>query len=505
MSNHHVDVLIIGAGLSGIGAACHLTRNCPSKSYAIIERRQAMGGTWDLFRYPGIRSDSDMFTLGYSFKPWTEPRVLADGPSIKKYIEEAAEEYNVNRNIHFGLKALDASWDTDTATWTVTTLNEETGKKKTFTANFVIGCTGYYNYDEGFTPDFPGLENFKGQVIHPQHWPENLNYEDKKVVVIGSGATAITLVPSMADKAAHVTMLQRSPTYIASIPSVDPMLLTMRKVMPEKLVYSLGRARNVGLQRMIYKICRQRPDTMKRLLLTAIKRRMGAGFDMKHFTPKYNPWDQRLCVVPDSDLFKAIKNGQASIATDTIDTFVDKGIKLSSGEVLEADIVITATGLKLQMLGGMTIHIDGKKTEAYDTMSYKGIMLQGLPNMGMVFGYTNSSWTLKADLANEYYCRLINYMDQNGWKQCTPRDHEGVMTEKDFLGLESGYVKRVAHELPKQGSKDPWNVVNNYFVDLPRLRFSKVDDGFMEFSQPKEKVKKGLVSRITGPIRAVMG
>lgn len=505
MSNHHVDVLIIGAGLSGIGAACHLTRNCPGKSFAVIERRKAMGGTWDLFKYPGIRSDSDMFTLSYNFKPWTETRVLADGPSIKRYIEEAADEHGVTKHIHYGRKVVDASWDSPSASWTVTAINEETGETELFSANFVIGCTGYYDYDQGFTPEFPGLDKFKGQVIHPQHWPENLDYAGKKVVVIGSGATAITLVPSMTDKAEHVTMLQRSPTYIASVPSVDPMLEPLRKILPAKALYQVGRVRNISLQRMIYQACRQRPDTMKRLILRAIERRMGPDYDMKHFTPKYNPWDQRLCVVPDSDLFKAIKKGKASIATDTIDSFTAKGIKLSSGEVLEADIVITATGLKVKMLGGMTVHVDGQSLAAHDTMSYKGIMLKDLPNMGMVFGYTNSSWTLKADLANEYYCRLINYMDQNGWKQCTPRDREGVMTEKDFLGLESGYVKRVSHELPKQGSKDPWNVVNNYFVDFPRLRFSRVDDGIMEFTQPKKPVKKGFVGRLTAPLRAVMG
>lgn len=505
MKNTQVDVLIIGAGLSGIGAACHLRRESPSKTFAIIERRKAMGGTWDLFKYPGIRSDSDMFTLGYNFKPWKGTKVLAGGADIKKYIEEAAKEYKVADHVHFGLKGEKLEWSTENAQWTLTALNEETGEAETFTANFVIGCTGYYNYDSGYTPEFPGLDKFKGQLVHPQKWPENFDYSGKKVVVIGSGATAITLVPSMADEAGHVTMLQRSPTYVASIPSVDPVSETLRKFMPMSMVYAAGRARNISLQRLIFKLCKQRPTTMRRLLLGQIKRRMGSDFDMKHFTPKYNPWDQRLCVVPDSDLFKTIKSGKASVETDEIDTFTAKGIKLKSGKELEADIVITATGLDLQMLGGMGIIVDGKEVQPNETMSYKGIMLSGVPNMGMVFGYTNSSWTLKADLANQYYCRLINHMDEKGWKQCMPVDTEGVMTDQDFLGLESGYVKRVSHRLPRQGAKSPWDVVNNYFQDLPRLKLGKLDDGAMEFSQRKKPVKSSLLGKLRSPIRTVMG
>lgn len=504
-TTRQVDVLIIGAGLSGIGAACHLRRECPNKTFAIIERRKAMGGTWDLFKYPGIRSDSDMFTLGYNFKPWKGTKVLADGPAIKRYIEEAAKEYNVVDNIHFGHKGLDLSWDDESATWTLRTLNEETGEEENFVGNFVIGCTGYYNYDAGYTPDFPGIASFKGQVVHPQKWPENFNYAGKKVVVIGSGATAITLVPSMADEAGHVTMLQRSPTYVASIPSVDPVSETLRRVLPMSAVYAAGRVRNVGLQRFIYKTSKERPETMKRLLLGAIRRRMGKDFDMRHFTPKYNPWDQRLCVVPDSDLFKAIKKGKASVETDHIDTFTATGIKLKSGKEIEADIVITATGLDLQMLGGMEVNVNGKPVNPAESMSYKGVMLSDVPNMGMVFGYTNSSWTLKADLANQYYCRVLNYMDENGWNKAMPVDNEGVMTNENFLGLESGYVQRVADRLPRQGKKAPWQTVNNYIVDLPRLKFGKVDDGSMQFSHPKQPKRKSLIGKITAPLRAVVG
>lgn len=505
MSNNHVDVLIIGAGLSGVGAACHLRRECPTKTFAIVERRKAMGGTWDLFKYPGIRSDSDMFTLGYNFKPWKDTKVLAGGADIKKYIEEAAEEYNVSEHIHFGIKGEKLEWDTKSATWTLTSVNEETGKKEVFTSNFVIGCTGYYNYDKGYTPKFPGIKQYKGKVVHPQLWPENLDYEGKKVVVIGSGATAITLIPSMADKTEHITMLQRSPTYVASVPSVDPVSEKLRKFLPMSAVYRVGRARNVSLQRMIYKMCRQKPTTMRRLILRAIERRMGPDFDMKHFSPNYNPWDQRLCVVPDSDLFRCIKKGKASIETDTIDTFTEKGIKLGSGKELEADIVITATGLDLQMVGGIELIIDGKAVQPKETMSYKGIMLSNVPNMGMVFGYTNSSWTLKADLANQYYCRLINHMDEKGWKQCTPIDDEGVMLDENFLGLSSGYVMRADERLPRQGAKSPWGIENNYFADLPRLKFGKLDDGAMKFSQPKKPIKRSLFKKVSAPLRAVVG
>ncbi|HEX5484640.1 NAD(P)/FAD-dependent oxidoreductase [Limnobacter sp.] len=505
MSNTHVDVLIIGAGLSGIGAACHLKQKCPTKQIAILERRQNIGGTWDLFRYPGIRSDSDMFTLGYSFKPWKGDKVLADGPAIKNYVTEAADEFGVTPNIHFGLKVISAEWTTENNRWTVTALEEATGKTKTFTAGFLLGCTGYYNYDTGYTPDFPGISKFKGEVVHPQKWDESIDYTDKRVVVIGSGATAITLVPAMSDKAKHVTMLQRSPTYIASVPSVDPVSTQLKKFLPDSVVYTMGRVRNIGLQRLIFKLSKQRPETIKRLLLTATKRRMGPDFDMKHFTPSYNPWDQRLCVVPDSDLFKVLKKGKASIVTDHIDQFTEKGIQLKSGETLEADMVVTATGLELLIMGGIAMKVDGKEMGVNESMSYKGVMISNIPNMAMVFGYTNASWTLKADLASEYVCRLLNYMDEKGFGRVVPRNDGVEVTKAPLLDLEAGYVKRAADRLPKQGSEAPWNIFNNYLKDLPVLKYGKIEDKALEFGAPKPPVRKSLIGRVTAPLRAVMG
>lgn len=481
MANPHVDVLIIGAGLSGIGAACHIKKFCKGKSIAVLERRKAIGGTWDLFRYPGIRSDSDMFTLGYSFKPWKGEKVLANGQEIREYVTEAAQEFGVTEDIHFGLKVVSAKWNTQQCQWTVEALNEETGKTETFTSQYLIGCTGYYNYDQGYAPEFPGLSKFKGTVVHPQQWPENLDYTGKKVVVIGSGATAITLVPAMSDKAGHVTMLQRSPTYIASIPSVDPLSVVLKKFLPDTVVYNLGRARNIALQRLIFKLSKERPKAIKRLLLGATRLRMGKGFDMKHFTPSYNPWDQRLCVVPDGDLFKVLKDGKADIVTDHIDTFVKEGIKLKSGQVLEADVVVTATGLDLQILGGMALEVDGQSLTPDQTLSYKGVMMSGIPNFGMVFGYTNASWTLKADLAAEFMCRVINHMDAKGANKVVP-SAEGVgTTAKPLFDLEAGYMKRAADRLPKQGEAYPWNIENNYLADRPVLKKGALEDEFLKF------------------------
>ena len=390
MSNKHVDVLIVGAGLSGIGAACHLTRKAPNRTYAILERRERIGGTWDLFKYPGIRSDSDMFTLGYNFRPWTEPKVLADGNSIRQYVEDTAEEYDVKKHIRFGRKVIKANWSSADNHWAVETTNEKTGEQETFTANFLFSCGGYYNYDEGYKPDFPGEKDFKGQVIHPQHWPENLDYKGKKVVVIGSGATAVTLVPAMAKEGAKVTMLQRSPTYIATVPEVDQISVGMRRFMPEMMVYRLTRARNIGLQRMVFKLSTQRPKLVRRALLAAAKRQLGDDVDMAHFRPHYNPWDERLCAVPNGDLFKTVRNGDAEIVTDHIERFTETGILLKSGKELDADIIITATGLNLQMLGGVKSTIDGKPVEPRESLVYKGMMLRDVPNMALVFGYTNS-------------------------------------------------------------------------------------------------------------------
>lgn len=498
MSNKHVDVLIIGAGLSGIGAACHLTRNCPNRSYAIIERRERIGGTWDLFRYPGIRSDSDMFTLGYNFRPWTDAKVLADGPSIRQYVEDTAEEYGVTRHIRFGRKVVKANWSSADNVWQVEATDEKTGESESYTSNFLFACSGYYNYDEGYKPDFPGEADFKGQVIHPQHWPEELNTRGKKVVIIGSGATAVTLVPALAKEGADVTMLQRSPTYIATVPEVDPISVGMRKFLPEMAVYRMARARNIGLQRMVYRLSQNKPKLMRRALLGAAKRQLGENVDMKHFTPNYNPWDERLCAVPNGDLFKSLRKGEANVVTDHIEKFTENGILLKSGETLEADIIITATGLNIQLLGGVDGTVDGQALEPRDALVYRGMMLRDVPNMALVFGYTNSSWTLKADLVCEYICRLLNHMEKTGATTVIPRDHENCATEENFLGMQSGYIQRANDRLPRQGSKQPWQVVQNFFYDVPRLRYQKIDDGVLEFSNFQPVKKKGLVASLLG-------
>ncbi len=498
MSQNHFDVLIVGAGLSGIGAACHLSRKCPDQSFAIIERRQRMGGTWDLFRYPGVRSDSDMYTLGYNFRPWTEPKVLADGPSIREYIVDTADEYGVADKIRYGRRMLSGNFDSGSHLWTVETELEETGEKEIFTCRFLLCCTGYYNYDAGYTPDFPGVADFKRQVVHPQHWPDDLDYSGKKVVVIGSGATAVTLVPAMAPQAEHVTMLQRSPTYIATVPERDELSVKLRRYLPEMAVYRLARARNIGFQRFIFKLSRKKPKMVRRALLSAARRQLEGSVDMKHFTPRYNPWDERLCAVPDGDLFKVLRKGQASVVTDQIDTFTENGLRLQSGEELEADIVITATGLDLQLLGGAALTVDGEARKPNDVLVYKGVMLRDVPNMAMVFGYTNASWTLKADIAAEYVCRLLNLMARKGVQQVVPRDREGCDTDKSFLDLQSGYIQRAAGRMPRQGNKAPWKVLSNYLYDLPRLRYGAIEDDTLEFSGEASRRRRGLATILRG-------
>jgi len=484
MANEHFDVLIIGAGLSGIGAACHLRRECPEKTFAILERRDASGGTWDLFRYPGIRSDSDMYTLGYSFRPWTSPKIIADGPSIRAYIRETAAEYDVDRTIRYHHHVKKVSWSSKSAHWTVEAEQTETGKKVRYTAGFVIACAGYYNYDQGYTPTFPGRKNFQGTIIHPQHWPENLDYSNKRVVIIGSGATAVTLLPAMTDRAAHVTMLQRSPSYVASVPEEDIISDKLRKVLPDKVVYRLGRTRNVALQMLVYQLSQRYPAMVRKMLLKQVELQVGKRVDMRHFTPVYNPWEERLCAVPNGDLFKALRQGKASVVTDHIDTFTRKGIRLKSGEELEADIIITATGLDLHLMGGINVQVDGKSFDPTQALAYKGLMLSDLPNMAMIFGYTNSSWTLKADLSSEYICRLLRHMDNTGTRQCTPRADASAVSDEPFLNLRSGYIQRGAARFPRQGSRAPWKVRQNYALDLAAYRFSRVDDGVMEFSNP---------------------
>lgn len=494
MQHEHLDVLILGAGLSGVGAACHLKRECPGKRVALLERRQRIGGTWDLFRYPGIRSDSDMYTFGYNFKPWNGTKILADGPSIRNYIRETAQEYDVEKDIRFGLKVERVDWSSEDACWTAHAVEEASGKKHTFTANFLFGCTGYYNYDKGHRPDFPGEERFKGEIIHPQEWPEDKEYAGKNVVIIGSGATAITMVPAMAGTAKHVTMLQRSPSYVASIPAEDRLSGTLRRFLPDKVVYHLGRARNIALQRAIFAASRARPHVVARALRMGVRRYMGKAYDPKDFTPSYNPWDERLCVVPNGDLFKALRGGDASIVTDHIDTFTENGIRLQSGKELEADIIVSATGLDLQIGGGAEMYVDGEFQEAGQALNYKGVMMEGVPNFALVFGYTNASWTLKADIASEFVCRLLNYMDEKGLAVVTPRDREGCKTDKPFLDLQSGYIQRAADRLPKQGSKDPWRVLQNYYRDLPRLRHGRLNDGVLEF-KPAAGRKAGKIPK----------
>jgi monooxygenase len=482
----HVDVLIVGAGLSGIGAGYHLQDNCPGKTYAILESRDRIGGTWDLFRYPGIRSDSDMYTLGYSFKPWVGAKSIADGPSILSYVKDTASENGIDRHIRFNHRVVRADWSSDEAQWTVEAERTDTGETVRITAGFVFMCSGYYRYDQGYTPEFKGPEQFKGPIIHPQHWPEELDYTGKRVVVIGSGATAVTLVPAMAENAAHVTMLQRSPTYIVSLPGEDPIANFLRRKLPAKVAYGITRWKNVLMTMGSFQLSRRRPAAMKAILRKWLEKELPAGYDIDtHFKPSYNPWDQRLCLVPNGDLFKAITDGSASVVTDRIDTFTENGIKLESGSELEADVVVTATGLNLLPIGGMRIGVDGDEVELPNTLGYKGMMLSGVPNYAISLGYTNASWTLKCDLTCEYVCRLLNHMDAHGYDQCTPNNHDPSVEPQPFIDFSSGYVQRSIDKFPKQGSKAPWRLHQNYARDILALKFGSLQDGAMEFSRSR--------------------
>lgn len=487
MATDQFDIVIIGAGLSGIGAACHLKRECPDKTFAILEGREAIGGTWDLFRYPGIRSDSDMYTLGYNFKPWTNPKGIADGADIRQYINDAASENNIHPHIQFGKRVTNASWSTEKSTWTLEVTNSADGSTSLVECNFLLCCTGYYNYEAGYTPEFAGRENFKGDVIHPQDWKEDYDYSGKRVVVIGSGATAVTLVPAMTDKAAHVTMLQRSPTYVMSIPQNDAMLTFLRKFLPETWVYRIARGRNVTLTWAWYNYCKKFPASARRLILKQIQKEVGDDYDMSHFSPSYNPWDERLCAVPDGDLFKSIREGDASIVTDHIEEFTENGIRLKSGRELEADIIVTATGLDVQLFGNMQLNVDGEPFSMSEKMCYRGVLFEDLPNLGMVFGYTNASWTLKADLITEWVCRLLNHMDQQGVSQVVPRNKDNSVEQIPFVDMQSGYIQRAMGKVPQQGSKLPWKLYQNYMLDLASLRFGKVTDQTLEFSSPAEE------------------
>jgi monooxygenase len=484
-SGDHVDVLIVGAGLSGIGAAHHLQERCPGKSYAILEAREDIGGTWDLFRYPGIRSDSDMHTLGYRFRPWTDEKSIAEGPKILRYIRDTAREGGIDRHIRLNHRAVAAAWSSQEARWTVDVERGDTGETVTITCDFLFVNSGYYRYDEGYTPEFPGLESFGGRVVHPQHWPEDLDYAGKRVVVIGSGATAVTLVPALAARAARVTMLQRSPTYVVSMPGKDGLAIKLRRFLPDRVVYPIVRWKNVALQGISYRFARKRPELMKKLLRRGVMKALPPGYDVDtHFKPRYDPWDQRLCLVPDADLFKALHGDRAEIVTDRIATFTERGIELESGRQLEADVVVSATGLNLLFLGGMRIEIDGEEPDMARALTYKGMMLSDFPNFAYTLGYTNASWTLKADLTSEYVCRLLNHMDTSGNRVCVPRVTDPSVTEQPLLDFNSGYVLRSIDHLPKQGSKEPWKLRQNYPVDLRMLRRGAVEDGVMQFSNP---------------------
>ena len=480
----YFDVLIVGAGLSGIGAAWHLQHNCPGKSYAIVEAREASGGTWDLFRYPGVRSDSDMYTLGYRFRPWKEAKAIADGPSILTYIREVASDHAIDRRIRYGHRVVAASWSTPDARWTVEIERGPKSERVRLSCNFLWMCSGYYDYQAGYLPDFPGIGRFGGRIVHPQKWTDDIDFAGKRVVVIGSGATAVTLVPAMAETAEHVTMLQRSPTYMVTRPSQDQLANKLRRRLPLKLAYAATRWKNVLLGMYFYQMCKRKPEKVKSLLLGGVRQMLGPDYDVDtHFTPRYNPWDQRLCLVPDADFFRAIRRGKVSIVTDHIESFTETGLKLKSGAELPADLIVTATGLVLLPLGGAKLMVDGRAVDPAKTFIYKGMMYSDVPNLASVFGYTNASWTLKADLVCEYVCRLLNRMDRGGFRQCTPRNGDPTLKEEPWVNFSSGYIQRALAKQPKQGSKRPWKLYQNYALDLLSLRFGSMRDKAIVFSR----------------------
>ncbi len=479
-SNDHVDVLIVGAGVSGIGAAYHLQDKQPAKTYAILEARDAIGGTWDLFRYPGIRSDSDLHTFGYAFKPWTSEDAIADGPAIKAYVEETARENGIDRHIRFGHKVLSAAWSSAEARWTVTV--EHGGETFELTAGWLFCASGYYRYDEGFMPDFAGLGEFGGQVIHPQHWPEDLDHAGKRIVVIGSGATAVTLVPALAEQGAQVKMLQRSPSYILPVPKHDPVAEWLRGKISEERRYAIVRRKNIFRSLAVYQLSQRFPKAVRRLIRSVNAKQLeGSGLDVDtHFKPRYDPWDQRLCAVPNADLYRALRKGTATVVTDHIDTFTADGIRLKSGQELPADIVVTATGLNLLAFGGIALSVDGEDVSLPDTVAYKAMMLSGVPNFAYAVGYTNSSWTLKVDLVCEYLCRLLAHVDAQGGDACVPRLHDADMPTRPLLDFQAGYVMRALDQFPRQGDAEPWTIAMNYFKDAKQLRGGAIDDGVLQ-------------------------
>ncbi|WAJ45143.1 NAD(P)/FAD-dependent oxidoreductase [Mycobacterium sp. Aquia_216] len=484
----HLDVVIVGAGISGVSAAWHLQNRCPTKSYAILERRDDLGGTWDLFKYPGIRSDSDMFTLGFRFKPWRSAKSIAEGADIKAYINETVDENGIDRHIRYRHRVVSGDWSDADNRWTLTVEND--GQQRDITCSFLFACTGYYNYDEGYSPTFPGAEDFEGTIVHPQHWPADLDHTDKKIIVVGSGATAITLIPALVNSGSgHVTMLQRSPTYIGSLPSVDPFAEHANRLLPPRLAHLANRWKAIAFSTFQYQLARKRPAYMRNLLMTMAQRRLPKGYDVeKHFGPKYNVWDQRLCLAPDADFFRTIRHGKADVVTDTIDRFTKTGIKLTSGEELQADIIVTATGLNMQLLGGVRPTRNGEAFDLTSLMTYKGCMFSGVPNFIITFGYTNASWTLKADLVSEFGCRLLNHMDANGFETVEPVRPGNDVDELPFMDFNPGYFQRSAHLLPKSGSRAPWRLRQNYLFDMRTIRRGKIDDEGLQFSKKRAPV-----------------
>lgn len=481
-NEYHQDVIIVGAGLSGICAGHYLQTKCPRHRYMILEMREAIGGTWDLFRYPGIRSDSDMYTLGYAFRPWQDAKSVTDGSTILQYIRDTAKDEGIDQKIRYNQKIIAAEWSSAQAQWTIQVAHTQTGQTVQYTCNFLWMCSGYYNYKQGYTPDFPGVDKFQGCLVHPQKWPEGLDYANKRVIVVGSGATAVTLVPAMADAAEDVVMLQRSPSYVVTKPAKDKLAHWLRGVLPAKTAYRIVRRRNILRETFFYQLSQKWPDFAKKVLINGIRKELGKDYDVeRHFTPYYNPWDQRVCLVPDSDLFKAIKQGKARVMTDHIHSFTEKGIQLKSGVELAADIIVTATGLDIKFLSNIKVTVDGKEIQPAQQFAYRGVMLHDVPNLAQITGYTNISWTLKAGVASEYVCRLLNHMQKKGWKQCTPRLQRNGMESAPLITLSAGYFTRATHKLPKQGSRKPWKLHQNYLWDIFNLRYSNLNDGVMEY------------------------
>ncbi|MDA9610419.1 NAD(P)/FAD-dependent oxidoreductase [Pseudomonadota bacterium] len=480
----HKDIIVVGAGISGIAAGYNLQKSCPDKSFAILEGREALGGTWDLFKYPGVRSDSDMHTLGFRFKPWIHKKAIADGPSILKYLNETVDDYNLREKITYNQKVIASNWVSDSSIWELTV--DDNGQEISMSCNFLFLCGGYYSYDKPYMPDFPGMDEFNGRIIHPQFWDESLDYSNKKVVVIGSGATAVTLVPAIAESAKQTTMLQRSPSYVISAPAEDSWNNALNKIFPVKFTYFMIRWKNILRTIIGFYLSRKYPERIKERLINLVREELGQDFDVeKHFTPSYKPWDQRMCLVPDGDLFSAIKDNRANIVTDTIDTFTPTGILLNSGNEIEADIVISATGIELNALNDINVSVDGVKVEANRKLSYKGMMLSGVPNLAITFGYVNSSWTLRADLTCEYVCRLINTMDKERCAACSPEEDLNALVEDDYIDFSSGYVQRALDRLPKQGKKSPWRNYQNYLLDIFYVRLFSIKDSTLRFYNPK--------------------